>query len=362
MLSQEQIQKLIEWFVNSSKTKKMYSEYRKKALEENHKWIQPNVIQKMSDEELEKKFREYFDDGGGGKQTLNPIYRDRIIRDKNRFRKTLLYLLDENVDVRERIDQILGVGGEYRIKGFGPAIVTSFLMDYNPEKYCLWNNSTDNGFSVIGWRVYEPGDSPGTAYLKVLNALQKLIDLRPEFNLTFDDIDLFLHTISAEEEGKKAVKAVTEGTEIKPVETTREIPTPTETESMEFPMEKQLEDFIVTNFNKINFGAKLELYQDEKRSGRQYQTPIGIIDLLAVDKEKKEFVIIELKKGGGSDVVVGQILRYMGWVKENLAKDHNVRGIIIVKEKDETLEYALKLMPTVSLFTYNVSFDVKKII
>lgn len=52
----------------------------------------------------------------------------------------------------------------------------------------------------------------------------------------------------------------------------------------------------------------------------------------------------------------------MGWVKENLSKDHNVRRTIIVKEKDEKLEYALKLMPTVDLFMYNVSFHVKKII
>lgn len=356
-VSEEQIKKLIEWFVNSSETKKRFSEHRKKAFEENHKWIQPYVMQNMSDEELEKKFLEYYI-SGGGRQNLNQIYRDRIIRDKNRFRKTILYLLDESIDIKERIDQILE--GKYRIEGFGKAILTSFLMDYNPKKYCLWNNKTDSGFSVIGWRVYESRDPWSAAYLKVLDALQNLRDLRPEFNLTLDDIDLFLHTISAEEEGNKAVRAITEGTEIKLVEGAREILT--ETESMEFAMEKYLEEFIETNFNKIAFGAKLELYQHEESSGRQYPTPIGNIDLLAVDKEKKEFVVIELKKGRSSDVVTGQILRYMGWVKENLAKDHNVRGIIIVKEKDERLQYALKMIPTVSLFIYNVSFDLKKII
>lgn len=356
-LSEEQIRKLVEWFVNLSETKKRWSEHRKKAFEENHKWIQPDVIQKMSDGELETKFLEYYK-SGGGRQSLNQIYRDRIIRDKNRFRKTILYLLDESVDVKDRIDQILE--GKYRIEGFGKAILTSFLMDYNPEKYCLWNNKTDMGFSVIGWKVYESKDPWSAAYLKVLNTLQKLRDLKPEFNLTFDDIDLFLHTISAEEEGNKAVKAITEGIEIKVVEGVREIPT--ETESMEFAMEKYLEEFIEANFNKIDFGAKLELYQHEESSGRQYPTPIGNIDLLAVDKEKKEFVVIELKKGRGSDVVIGQILRYMGWVKENMAKNHNVRGIIILKEKDERLEYALKLIPNVNLFLYEVSFNVKKIL
>jgi len=358
-LSEEQIQKLLDWFVNSSETKERWSEHRKKAFEANHKWVQLDIMKKMPDENLETKFLEYYK-SGGGRQNLNQIYRDRIIRDKKRFRETILYLLDEGVNVKERIGQILG--GKYRIEGFGKAILTSFLMDYDSNKYCLWNNKTEMGFSAIGWKVYDSRDSWGTTYLKVLKALQRLRGLKPEFNLTFDDTDLFLHTISAEDEGREAVRAIIEGREIlKPIiEEVRQISR--EVESMEFAMEKYLEEFIEANFSKINLRAKLELYQDEENSGRQYPTPIGNIDLLAVDKEKKEFVVIELKKGRSSDVVIGQILRYMGYVKENLAKDCNVRGIIIVKEKDERLEYALKLMPNVNLFIYKVSFDVEKIV
>jgi len=358
-LSEEQIQKLLEWFVNYSETKKRWAGHRKRTLEENHKWIQPDMIRKISDEELEAKFLEYYK-SGGGRQNLNQIYRDRIIRDKKRFMETILYLLNESVDIKKRVDEILD--GKYRIEGFGKAIATSFLMDYNPAKYCLWNNKTEMGFSVLGWKAYQRKDSRSTAYLKVLEAIQRLKDLKPELNLTFDDIDLFLHTISAEDEGKKAIESIIEDKEIlKPI--VEEIGQASmEVERMEFAMEKYLEEFIEANFSKINFGAKLELYQDEENSGRQYPTPIGNIDLLAVDKEKKEFVVIELKKGRSSDVVIGQILRYMGWVKENLAKDYDVRGIIIVKEKDERLEYALKLMPKVCLFIYSVSFDVKKII
>jgi RecB family endonuclease NucS len=36
--------------------------------------------------------------------------------------------------------------------------------------------------------------------------------------------------------------------------------------------------------------------------------------LLCIDKDKK-FVIIEIKKEKGSDKTIGQITRYMGWVK-----------------------------------------------
>jgi hypothetical protein len=166
----------------------------------------------MPDNELEAKYLEYYR-SGGKRQNLNQIYRARIIRDKKRFRDTLLYLLDEETDVKERIDQILK-GRKYRIEGFGKAIATLFLMDFDIDKYCLWNNKTEMGFSVIGWELYERKDSPGGVYLKVLEALKRLKGIKPEFNFTFDDIDLFLHTISAEAEGKKIVKQISQGVRI----------------------------------------------------------------------------------------------------------------------------------------------------
>lgn len=64
--------------------------------------------------------------------------------------------------------------------------------------------------------------------------------------------------------------------------------------------------------------------------------------------------------------MVGQILRYMGWVKEHLAANdydqYNVRGIIISKEKDDRLEYALKMLQKVNVFLYSVSFELRKVI
>jgi hypothetical protein len=44
--------------------------------------------------------------------------------------------------------------------------------------------------------------------------------------------------------------------------------------------------------------------------------------------------------------VVGQILRYMGWAKEEYPKS-NVRGIVIVGKKDDALRYAIKAAPNI---------------
>ncbi len=132
-------------------------------------------------------------------------------------------------------------------------------------------------------------------------------------------------------------------------------------DSTEFALEKYLEEFIVSNFNKI-FGAKLNLYTDpvEKVVGQQFNTDVGIIDILAQEPNNGDYVIIELKKGQASDKVVGQTLRYMGWVKENLADGgQGVKGVIICHEQDERLSYAVKMVPGISLKFYEVSFSLK---
>jgi len=128
-------------------------------------------------------------------------------------------------------------------------------------------------------------------------------------------------------------------------------------EETEFVMEKYLEEFIISNFKKI-FGDKLELYiDDEDNPGRQYPTEIGTIDILVKDKKTNDLVVIELKKGRESDKVVGQILRYMGWVNDNLAKDtQKVKGIIICKEQDNKMMYALKMTKDISVKYYTIDF------
>ncbi len=126
----------------------------------------------------------------------------------------------------------------------------------------------------------------------------------------------------------------------------------------EFVLEKYLEDFVVTNFERI-FKGELRMYTDpvENAPGQQYATEIGTIDILAQDPKTKCFVVIELKKGRESDKVVGQTLRYMGWVAENLCKKNEaVKGIIICRDADMRLEYALRMTSNISLKYYRVDF------
>ena len=148
--------------------------------------------------------------------------------------------------------------------------------------------------------------------------------------------------------------------EVEEVETEQKIITKDRSsDSNTFYIEKQLEDFLIENWENTEFGKKLELIQEGDKFSQQYPTKIGKIDILAKDKKSGQYVVVELKKGKTSDDVVGQIARYMGWIAEHKSKD--VRGIIVSSETDERLHYALKLIKNVELWVYKVDFHLDKI-
>jgi restriction system protein len=146
-----------------------------------------------------------------------------------------------------------------------------------------------------------------------------------------------------------------EGSEIRP-----EIPETIE-DPNEFVLEKYLEDFIVSNFHVI-FKGELDIFEDvDKNDGQQYVTSIGPIDILALEPKSNSFVVIELKKGRPSDQVVGQVLRYMGWVKQNLsASGQAVKGLIICRDPDPKLSYALEMTNNIDVRYYSVSFKLRE--
>jgi restriction system protein len=124
-----------------------------------------------------------------------------------------------------------------------------------------------------------------------------------------------------------------------------------------FVLEKYLEEFLVSNWENTELGNKYDIFSDENGTGQQYQTDAGRIDILAISKDGKELLIVELKKGRASDVVAGQIARYMGYVMSELAlPDQKVRGLIVAREDDPKLRYSLKAIPNVDFYRYEVSF------
>ena len=125
-----------------------------------------------------------------------------------------------------------------------------------------------------------------------------------------------------------------------------------------FALEKHLEDFLVANWAQTDLGKKYDIFaEDGKPVGQQYPSDTGAIDILAISKDKKELLVVELKKGRASDVVVGQIQRYMGFVLEELAEaGQGVRGLIIALDDDLKIRRALKVTNNIDFLRYKVTF------
>jgi restriction system protein len=125
-----------------------------------------------------------------------------------------------------------------------------------------------------------------------------------------------------------------------------------------FALEKHLEDFLVSNWASTELGKSYDIYTvDGEQVGQQFPSDTGPIDILAVSKDGSELLVVELKRGRASDVVVGQIQRYMGYVMDELAEDHQrVKGVIIALEDDLRIRRALRVTNNIEFFRYKVNF------
>lgn len=271
-----------------------------------------------------------------------------ITQDMDKLKDALRILLDKNIPIKERLDILLPKNKPSFIKGLGRAVLTPMLFVVYPSEYGVYNSVCEAGMKELGLYPDFSGESFAERYVKVNEIIN---DVSGQYGLSLWQVDeLWWHA------------------------TTQQLPTIKKTQIEEkdeienlvnFGLETHLEDFLIDNWENIPLGNKFDIYQDENGDaiGQQYRTKelyIGSIDILCTDKETNDFVVIELKKGKSSDTVVGQIMRYIGWVKQHLVKEgQNVRGIIIANASDDKLRYALLATNNVELLTYEVKFILK---
>ena len=129
-----------------------------------------------------------------------------------------------------------------------------------------------------------------------------------------------------------------------------------------FALEKHLEDFLVKNWKQTELGKLYDIYEEDgELVGQQYPSDTGPLDILAISKDKSTLLVVELKRGRVSDNVVGQIQRYMGYVKEELAEPHQtVKGVIIGLEDDVRIRRALAVTQNIEFYKYKISFKLYK--
>lgn len=129
-------------------------------------------------------------------------------------------------------------------------------------------------------------------------------------------------------------------------------------ESAKF-LETHLQWFVFNNLNCLEIsGAKLYDENIQKESQGKYRTDeVGEIDFLLISPDNN-LIVVELKKSG-TDKTIGQICRYMGWVKHRLAKPgQKVKGIIVTQDYDHRLAYAASVIPDLVVKKVAISFSV----
>lgn len=111
-------------------------------------------------------------------------------------------------------------------------------------------------------------------------------------------------------------------------------------------LERDLEDQIVSHLDALESGLTLV--------SRQVRSDVGILDLLAKDRDGQT-VIIELKAGEAKDSSIGQVARYVGWYSE---KDGVApRAILVASGFPQAVRWAAKAIPGLRLVTYRVQFN-----
>lgn len=106
-------------------------------------------------------------------------------------------------------------------------------------------------------------------------------------------------------------------------------------------------------------GYTLYREPDGKVTGELYDTrAVGQIDIL-YHNNSGDFLVIELKRTKDTaDSAVGQIARYVGWVKDNLSKGGKVEGLLVARSASEELKYAVKTLKDCRLLTYELQFKI----
>jgi len=123
-------------------------------------------------------------------------------------------------------------------------------------------------------------------------------------------------------------------------------------------LEKYLEDLILVQWESLPWAAELEYLGRQVVAG-----DLGFIDILARDRTTGDFVVIELKRDQTEDEVVGQLSRYMGWVKVERAAPAGmkVRGIIVAHEATPKLRAAATAHDNVNVYLYKLALALQRV-
>ena len=338
----DQLRSLYEDIQNEPEFKDMFNA-KDQVIGRYQKIFSPEHLPKLTKEEFLGFLK--FENN----QHWTPLYRQQkiITSDMDSLRKALLNLVDEYVSIKDSLDNLRPLGKAPWIKGLSKAIITPILLIMFPEKYGVWNGTSEAGMKTLG--VWPPVKTTTPFSEKYLAINEVLLELSKRLKLDLWTLDGLWWGVRRLEEP-----------DLRPLPTIQNESTQIVSEPIiGFGMESHLQEFLFDNWDQVDALREWELFTEEDEIvGKEYFTEIGRIDLLAKHKNKPKWLVIELKRNQASDTTMGQVNRYMGWVKANLAKQEDyIHGLIIAKEMTEQLKFALVANDNIKFMSYLIDFQ-----
>lgn len=276
-----------------------------------------------------------------GLQRLGPW----LCADMPALRSGLAVLLDESRPIADRYDHAIA-----HIKGMGRAVATAILLVAYPDKYGVWNTTSEGGLKALElWPRFARGEYEGSRYA-TLNTLFLRLSAALQIDLwTLDALWYYL------------LLDMNAGESPLPDPVHDEVVGDGEAMAVQaFGLERHLHEFLRDNWAATTLGKTWQLYSEpgNENAGYEYPCGVGRIDLLARHRSEPKWLVVELKRSQTSDQTVGQVLRYMGWVRHHLAEAREeVYGLIVAHSVDPSLTYAVSATPNVDLMLYQVHFS-----
>ena len=274
-----------------------------------------------------------------------------MTEDMDRLQQALAVLVDENRSLRDRLDTLRPNNSNPMVKGLGRAVITAILQVAHPDKYGVLNNIAEAGMTKLDlWPEMPRGASFGERYDRVNSVL---LELGGELGVDLWTLDMLWWRVvqpEGEDDPDEEAGGLTD------------VEIHDEGEGLlgtRFGLERHLHEFMEDNWDQTELGRDWQLLEEDGDIvGSRYNTgDVGEIDMLAKHRSEDRWLVIELKRGQTSDATVGQLLRYMGWVRRRKAEEgQQVEGLIICRDVDTRLQYALDGQANVRCMTYQVSF------
>lgn len=271
--------------------------------------------------------------------------------DMTKLRRGLSALLAEDRPLAQPLDS-----ADDDIYGMGKNVASAILLVVHPDKYGVWNNRSEAQMKRLGvWPDFERGDSFGERYVKVNQVLLRIRDELETDLWTLDALWFFLDQSDSSKAGEEAGEIL----ELAAQKTGEALART----NQHFGLERHLHQFLRDNWDHIELSNDWAIYSEPgaDEGGYEYPCDVGRIDLLAKHKREGRWLVIELKREQSTDQTMGQLLRYIGWVKRHLASEAQpVQGMIICREADDALRYALHAASDVEVREYEVEFRLKQ--